>query len=195
MPSYDELKKELVSMSELLKLFPAEVHEIVLEALIEEFLQRSPPPVAARVGDGVRNDSGEIRTGTRKKVATKESYRIVGDLNLAGGEGIPSFKELHNEKRPKSNWEFNTVAVYYLKQTLKLDKVTPDHVYTCYKEVSRKIPGAFRQSLYDASSQAGYIDTKDIDSISVTTRGENLVEHDLPRKTMGNEPTTSISSE
>ena len=195
MPSYDEFKKELVNMSELLKLFPVEVHEIVLKGLIEEFLHHPIPsgtPVARETGG---KESGENQESPHKKAIIKESFKIIGDLNLAGGAGIPAFKALHDEKKPKSNYEFNTLAVYYLKHDLKLEKVTPDHIYTCYKEASRKIPGAFRQSLYDTSSSAGYIDTKDINNISMTTRGENLVEHDLPRKTALKEPTANPSSE
>jgi hypothetical protein len=195
MPSYEELKKELISVSELLKLFPPDSHELILKTLLTEFLQRSvsaDSPVDVSIPP---RKPSEAQTGARKKTVMKESFKIISNLDFAGGSGIPSFRGFHDEKKPRSNYEFNTLAVYYLGHMLKVGKISPDHIYTCYKEVARKIPGAFRQSLHDTSSSGGYIDTKDINNIFVTTRGENLVEHDLPRKTKESTPESSTSAE
>jgi hypothetical protein len=44
------------------------------------------------------------------------------------------------------------------------------------------VPGALRQSLLDTSFKKGWIDTKSMENITITTHGENLVEHELQGK-------------
>lgn len=118
----------------------------------------------------------------KKRATSKESIRIIKDLNLRGNSKVPSFKDFCKEKAPSSNIEFNAVAVYYLARLLELTSITPAHINTCYKESSRRPPGNFRQSLWDASSaKYGYIETKDINDIRIPHRGEAFVEHDLPK--------------
>jgi hypothetical protein len=57
-----------------------------------------------------------------------------------------------------------------------------DEVYTCYKHLGEKPPTILNQSLKDTASRKGSIDTSSLDAITVTMTGENLVEHDMPRK-------------
>lgn len=57
--------------------------------------------------------------------------------------------------------EFNAVAVYYLRKILKQENVTLDHVFTCYGEVTRRPPEAFRQSFTDTkTNKVGWSLTK-----------------------------------
>src|ERR1041384_1645102 len=92
--------------------------------------------------------SKSIKPGaTKPKVSKgKETISIVKDLNLRE-KGKKSFKDFYQEKQPKSAMHFNVVAIYYLERILELNPITASHVYTCYKEVTKRPPDAFAQSL------------------------------------------------
>lgn len=63
---------------------------------------------------------------------------------------------------------------------MNYEKVDANAIYTCYKELPVKVPENIIQNLRDtSSSRYGYIDFKD-GLCSITVRGENLVEKDLP---------------
>jgi len=111
----------------------------------------------------------------------KESYSIVKDLDFAPKNGVPSLKDFFASKSPSAAREINAVIVYYLQKVAGIQGISVDHVYTCYKHLGERVPGAFRQSLFDTASKKGWIDTKSLDNITVTTLGENLVEHELPK--------------
>ncbi len=107
---------------------------------------------------------------------------IVKDLNLKKEGKAPSLREFYAEKKPKEFAEQNAAFVYYLSKLKEIGSITPNHIYTCYKEVNTRIPGAFYQSLTDTARRQGWIDMSNSEDIRITTVGENFVEHDLPKK-------------
>ena len=107
---------------------------------------------------------------------------IVKDLNLKKDGKTPSLRDFHSQKQPKEFAEHNALFVYYLSKVKELTGITPNHIYTCYKEVNQRVPGAFYQSLLDTTRRKGWLDTSNTEDIKVTTVGENFVEHDLPKK-------------
>jgi|SRR5690242_2183579 hypothetical protein len=118
-----------------------------------------------------------------KTVNRKESYSFVTDLNLRGdGKSVPALRDYFSDKKPASALEMTTVFVYYLARLCKLSDITVDHIYTCYKEVGQKVPTALRQNLLDTAHRKGTIDTSSLENVTLTTRGENMVEQDLPAK-------------
>jgi hypothetical protein len=140
----------------------------------------NPDSVVARtkiVGDVIGKEG---LPKTRSKNSRKESYKIISDLILNPTNGTPSLKAFLKEKNPSTAMEVNAVVIYYLQKKIGLSGISPDHVYTCYKNIERKVPAALVQSLFDTASLKGWIDTKDKTDIRITTTGENLVEHDLP---------------
>lgn len=124
----------------------------------------------------VKNNNS--KTGSKRK----ESYQIVKNLKLSAKGGKESLKDFYAKKSPTSAMQRNTVFVYYLEKVAKVSGVGVNHIYTCYKDVSEKVPGALRQSLLDTSFKNGWIDTKSMENITITTHGENLVEHELQGK-------------
>jgi hypothetical protein len=136
-------------------------------------------------------DMNDRRPATKKKAkkvrkaktSSKAKLRpsIVKDLDL-NPKGKKPFKDFVQEKQPATNQEKCAIAVYYLRRELGLKTVSTDHVYTCYKNVVWRIPADLYNVLLLTASRKGWIDTSNTNSISVTTQGENLVEHDLPRK-------------
>jgi hypothetical protein len=106
---------------------------------------------------------------------------MVRDLNLKPKDK-KSFADFVAEKQPSSNFEKCAVAVYYLKNELSIDAVTPSHVFTCFKDAHWRVPPNLPNALAVTAHRKGWVDTRDTTSLAITTHGENLIEHDLPRK-------------
>lgn len=121
--------------------------------------------------------------GAKKKGKgkTKQSLSMVKDLNLRR-KGKKSFDDFVGIKRPDSYYEKCTVSVYYLKQELGISTVTANHVYTCFKHMKWRIPADLFNTLAYTASHYGWLDTSNFQAIKVTTKGENLLDHDLPKK-------------
>lgn len=124
----------------------------------------------------------KVSAGTTKKTAvSKEAYQMNKELDLCPKDK-ESFRNFYEKKQPATNIEFNAVAVYYMEKILNKEEITIGDVYTCYKNVDKKVPGALKQSLADtSSSRYGYIATEN-NCYTIPVVGENFVEHDLPKK-------------
>lgn len=130
------------------------------------------------------DDSSRVNGSKSKSRAkgSKESYSIIKDLDLTATSNGTSLKDFYKQKAPATLAETNVVFVYYLKETASVNKVDLDHVFTCYRDVGARLPGAFKQSVADASSKKGWLDTESFDDIKLSLIGRNYVEHDLPKK-------------
>jgi len=167
----------LKKIDEQLKDLSPELRKEAFQLLVQRHLLGP-----SRVGSTPRNEQ------TAKKNRGKRSLEqpaIVKDLNLKADSSIESLRDFWKRKRPDGFLEQNAVFVYYLSMLKRIENISQDHVYTCYKDVAARIPGAFYQSLLDTSRRKGWIDTKNMQNIRVTTVGENFVEHDLPAKEKG----------
>lgn len=203
MPSYDELKSELESISKVVDRFPEAVKPQVFDLLVRTFLGQapqlstdtppansthSPAPQAAKRRTKKRSTaekSGDTSTPTEKTTprrgVSKESYKIDRELNLRGDKSIIGFKTFVAEKQPGSAKEFNAVAVYYLQKIAGLSQITLNHAYTCYSEAGRRPPEAFRQSFTDTKNKEGWVEFDAEGNLRIPHRGSVFVEHDLPR--------------
>jgi len=119
----------------------------------------------------------------RSRTKAKLSLAITKDLNLRP-KGKKTFVDFVNEKRPTSHEQKCTVAAYYLEKILGLKDIGVNHIYTCYKDakIGWRVPTDLRNKLSYTASQKGWLDTSNMENITLTTPGENLVEHDLPSK-------------
>lgn len=192
MPTYEELKQELKEIAKLVGEFPETVRPQVYELLIRQFAgpaanydakQENPP---ANAPSGSQANKKKERGASRKSTG-KESYSVDRNLNLRGSNNQPPFREFHEGKKPRTAQEFNAVAVYYLKRVLELENATLDHAYTCYKEVSRPAPKAFKQSFIDTKNRGGWIEFDSEGYLLIPHRGVVFVENDLPHEKSANE--------
>lgn len=159
------------SPTKIVKVLPASATSLNEDELLEEI----------DTEDEEEEEDISVSTNSKQK---KNSYKpptmtIVKDLNLQP-EGEPSFRDFHSQKNPKTQEEAITVAVYYLKRVLELDKITPDHVFTCFKDVGLRTPKNMPQRIRETATRKGWVDTSERSNIKITNHGENLVEHDLP---------------
>lgn len=185
MPTYEELKAELLEIAKIIDKFPDQVKNQVYDLLIKEFLGVAATQSAASPEHyGAKKVQAEVHAEQKKvrKASSKESYVIDRNLNLRGDKNIQSFKDFCEQKDPHSAKEFNAVSVYYLKKIMNLDTVTLNHAYTCYAEVSRKPPQAFRQSFIDTKNKEGWIEFTTEGNLDIPHRGVVFVEHDLPKE-------------
>ena len=195
MPTYEELKTELVEISKIVDKFPEAVKPKVYDLLVSQFYggkiskektvpeedkgpAEAPTPPAKRASARKKSNSSDPKP---KRTSSKESYTLDRQLNLRGDGSIPSFKEFFDEKKPSSAKQINAVSVYYLRKILGLSAVTLDHVYTCYSEVKKKPPTAFRQSFIDTKNKEGWIEFDEQGNLDIPHRGSVYVEHDLPK--------------
>lgn len=129
--------------------------------------------------------SSEATRESKQKKSTKKrsssaTLNLVRDLNLAPS-GQTTLASFVDEKKPSNNNERNLVAVYYLEKILGIDSITPDHVFTVYRDQGWRIPADLANSLRKTASQELWLDTSDSENLSVTYQGINAIEHDLPR--------------
>lgn len=119
----------------------------------------------------------------KRKGGKKSNHTVsqVKDLNLKP-DGKKSFKDFVQNKAPESISEKCAIAVYYLKNEIGLEEVTPNHVFTCFKNVNWRPPSDLYLSLAYTSSEKAWLDTSDMMNIQMTPNGDNTVEFDLPKK-------------
>ncbi len=196
MTDYEKLKAELSDISAILEKFPDELKPKVFDILVKSFtgnlkhnLSDNPDSVQPRditknekpdQPNGDNKDRPKKQTGSRKP--SSESYSIDRHLDLRGNDNLPSFRNFYEQKKPESKAEFNALAVYYLKELMKLQSVSLNQVYTCYKEVNYKPADHFKQSFRDTKNQQGFIEYDDNWNLTIPHRGVSFVEHDLPRQ-------------
>lgn len=111
--------------------------------------------------------------GSNVKIST-----MLANLNLRP----PNAKHLitfFSEFKIKSDYEANLIFTYYLKTFLKEDMISVDHIYTCYKEVKRKIPTNLYQSIANTKRDKSWLDTSNTSDLKLTVQGENYIEHDI----------------
>lgn len=172
--------------------FEAEGDEDFLNSLYADFKHALADKQSSRqltdtgetegVGLSKHEGSKAAKKSTKTAGRRKESYSIVKDLDLSSKNRSISLRDFYSEKKPSTGMERATVFVYYLEKIAGVNSISPDYIYTCYKEVGVPVPKALKQSLLDASSRKGSVDTGDLGNITLTTVGENMVEHDLPAK-------------
>jgi hypothetical protein len=153
-------------------------------ALGAEAGESPPPPVSpeapATSGGSTKR---KARTSNHSRGAGRRppTPNVVRDLSLRPS-GKPAFAELVAEKQPKNHPERQLVSVYYLSKVLAVDDISMHHVNTCYVDQGWKRPANFENSLQVTAARSGWLDTSDMDSIKITTRGEDAINHELPRE-------------
>ena len=114
--------------------------------------------------------------GNGKKSA-KSSPSMVINLNLSP-KGQESLKDFIEKRDANNARKLNAIFVYYLQKIAGVENITPNHVYTCFKQMGKKIPTNMPQSLFDTKHVKGWIDTSNLNDIKISPAGENFVEHD-----------------
>jgi hypothetical protein len=151
----------------------------------DHFNQDAAAPEVIDAEEVEQSDAGSTGTtrrprGEGPKKDKNAGLSIVKSLNLQPN-GKESLKDFVTKKKPKTQEEHVAVYIYYLKNVLDETNVGFNHIFTCFKESGERMPGDLPQTCRNAASKKGWIDTADANDLKRTTRGDNLVEKDLPR--------------
>jgi len=198
MAELDDLLQVLPTIAETVNAFESEsVQQRAFDALLEAFRGK---PNSARTRDETHEDesaqvsgrptkrkssrsdaavNGESSKGQRVRRPSGTRPSVVPGLNLTPN-GQKSFSQFAKDKAPANVSEMIAVAVFYLKHTAAVDKVTTNHIYTCFKDVGWRLPANLPNAVSVAASRHSLLHTGGLTDINLTSRGENLVEHDLP---------------
>ncbi len=106
------------------------------------------------------------------------TYTYIDGLTLEATDSHPSLVEFMDTKFPITNEERNIVFIYFLRQMLKLDQVTPDHIYTCYRAVKFRAPLNIENTL----TRRDWIEVDGDNNLKLTEAGKKYVENQLPKK-------------
>lgn len=125
--------------------------------------------------------SGTSKRGRKPKADSdkKSSYSNLPDFNVNAGGDKPTLREFYTEKNPRRFPERHTVLLYYLSHIKQVEEVNLSHIYTAYKSLKVKPPKNLYQSFLQMGSLHKYFDTKNMNDIKLTPKGNKLVQ-DLP---------------
>ncbi|NEQ98483.1 MAG: hypothetical protein F6K30_17480 [Cyanothece sp. SIO2G6] len=160
------------SPPKIVKVLPASVDSLDDDELLEELDVENEEE--EQVASAIPANSKPKKNSSKPRIMT-----IVKDLDLRPDEKL-SFRDFYTQKQPSTQQQAVTVSVYYLTRILELGKVTPEHVFTCFKDVERKTPKNMPQTIRDTAKRRGWVDTSERGKVKITNHGENFVEHDLP---------------
>jgi len=176
----EENKPYKIKMDISQGIFEAEGDEGFVQKNLEQFKEILATGRTLMVSNSM-SEKPQSEVLKKKVIRSSSNPTLVKDLNLKPS-GLRSLQDFYNEKLPQSNIENNLVFVYYLQKILSISGITMDHIFSCYKDVGLKVPLSLRQSIADTASRYGYLDTSNMQDIRVIIRGENFIEHDLPKK-------------
>lgn len=131
-------------------------------------------------GDYEGHEATPVKPASPPRTRRPPTRKLIGDLNLRP-EGQSTFWEFCQQKNPLSVPEFIAVFVYYLQHKVNVDKITYDHIFTCFKKLPMKVPKNVDQSVRDCASKKAWIRINE-HAVVMEIDGENFVEHDLPAK-------------
>lgn len=105
-----------------------------------------------------------------KEISTKET-------------GFGTLKQFYDGKLPSGHHENVAVFAYYLKGTEGKDEFSKDDINSCYTKAMARKPKNINASISDAANKYQLVEKGSSKGFwRLTTHGENLVVHDLPRK-------------
>jgi hypothetical protein len=181
--------KQLREAAEAVKDLPPELRPAAFEFLlrVEGAATQARTPATPRAAGGQRRDAkrgapkGKKPEGKQKRVGRRRSGspRLVA-LKISKPDAV----KFAAEKNPKSHQERYAVATAYLNSKGLADRVSVGHMYTFYRKVGWPLPTVLDQVFRDAKNNHDWFTEADEEGLrKLTDIGEDLVRHDLPRKT------------
>jgi len=73
------------------------------------------------------------------------------------------------------------VFCHYMQHTVQCPQIGPSHILSAFKHVNKPVPKDIKQTIRNMKSKKAWLSFSDIDSICVTTEGDNRVEHQLSK--------------
>jgi|YelNatPaOPRAMG01_1025707.scaffolds.fasta_scaffold57338_3 hypothetical protein len=94
-----------------------------------------------------------------------------------------TLKQFYQEKSPSGHHENIAVFAYYLKSAERKEEFTKDDINSCYTKAMVRKPKRIQTAIADTAHKYQFVEKgSQRGSWKLTSHGENLVLHDLPRK-------------
>jgi hypothetical protein len=119
--------------------------------------------------------------GKKSKKSTTSKFEVLKDLNLRPTDKI-SLLDYIKDFDVNSNSDKIIVIINYLKEILKLEKISIDHLYTAFFVLKYRIPASFYQVVVNTKSRSSLINFDKVDNIKLSTQGSNRVRLDIVKK-------------
>jgi hypothetical protein len=142
---------------------------------------RARSRTSARRRPGQRSQAKRKAPAKRKTGGRSRSPGMVKDLKLRPS-GKKGFKEFADEKTPTTHQEQQAVIVFWLQHIAGIQGITVAHINTCYQNANWRRPANLMNSLAVTATKKGWLDTGDMDNITISSSGEDYVRHDLPHE-------------
>jgi hypothetical protein len=156
-----------------------EKHWSEFKSLLNNPLLPSPSHSQASTNQSPETAKKAVVESKSKK---SKSFQLI-PLDLKGGKDRPSLIEFSKEKSPANAQEYATLFAYYLKHYLRIEDMEPGHALYCFTEIKVRKPLHIDQLFWDTASRKGSLEAGGkSNSTKITIGGENLIEHELPRK-------------
>ena len=140
--------------------------------------ERSQPARAKQ--KATRSKSGTKPGATKSSKKGKLSAPPVDpslDIRPANGVSLPDFAD---QKKPNNMQNQSMVIIYWLRHHANCAEIGISQIYTCFKQMGWKAPPNLRKQLHNISFKKKWLDTSDVENVSMTITGEQHVDHDLP---------------
>ena len=78
-------------------------------------------------------------------------------------------------------WTYRAAMDLQATKILEITGVNSNHLYTCFKQVEKRVPKDILQIARNTAGRKGWIDVSDPNNLRMIPGGENFVQHELPK--------------
>lgn len=148
---------------------------------VMELQSTSAIPALPPAPNGGEETVSEAESVTKKprKASTKKNITIVRGLNFAP-DGKQSLADFVAEKQPRTMYEKNLVACYYLESVMGVEGITVGHVLAVYLACNWTPPSQPDTTLRNTAAAKDWIDTSDSKNIRVVWGGLHHIQSRMP---------------
>ncbi len=138
------------------------------------------------LANGDPTDAGASRKkrGDGDRKDRNAGIKPVGDIDFVPA-GKKSLKDLFAEKSPGSDMEQALVICYFLEHSAESNQIGPGHILSGFKHVNKPVPKDLKQTIRNMKAKKAWLKFTDIESVSLTTEGDNHVDHVLGKSVNG----------
>lgn len=121
---------------------------------------------------------------TAKKSGSSKKFEFTLDKNLnLRPDGKDSLKDFASKYDISSTPKQIILIIHYLKNILSESQVGGNQIYTGLDSLGVRIPESLKQIIINTKGRSyGWLDYDNVDDISLSQKGKNVVKHDLPKK-------------
>jgi|AntRauTorcE11897_2_1112592.scaffolds.fasta_scaffold06532_1 hypothetical protein len=139
-------------------------------------LKQSKPKVKKEAKEIPKSATTKGKSNSKKK--SSNTFEVLKTLNLRPSDNTSLIDYMDNYE-VGSNADRIIVVINYLKEILKIENVTGNHIYTAFWVLKCKIPTSFNQVLINTRGRSKYIDYETTDDINLSIPGANRLRLDI----------------